>query len=161
MKKNAMTLALTAALVVTMVTPQVATAGNKEWATAGKILAGVTAYHVLSDGGRGHHQSVRVEEHYTYRDTHRPPSYPVYYGSSYGCGSPRSYQYSSVSHYYEDLCGGCRHPRPSCTCGPVIIQISECRRLYQPRIRGHVSYLQEWDECRREWCTIGIRDSIW
>ena len=49
-----------------------------------------------------------------------------------------------------------------CRTDPVIRYI-ECgtRRIYQPRIRGHVAYVQRWSSCDNNWVTIGTCESIY
>ena len=159
MRKQGVTLAITAAVVAAMVAPQVAQAGNKEWATAGKILAGAAVIHVLTDNGGSHHREVIVERRYDYS-----PRYSSRYSRDSQCRTPQRYE-RHVRHRASspprDYCGTCRHERSACSCGPVVIDIGDSKRLFQPRIRGHVSYLQVWDSCRRDWRTIGTRDSIW
>ncbi len=75
-------------LILTVVAISIATgvittasAGEKEWATAGKILAGVTAYQFLSGN--------------------LLPQQRAYYGSSYY--APRRYYYAPRRSYYAPM----------------------------------------------------------
>ena len=159
MRKQGITLAITAAVVAAMVVPQAAQAGDREWATAGKILAGAAVVTVLSNSGGGRHEEVYVERRYEYS-----PRYTSHYSRVSECRTPPRYERhyrSRPSSYEADFCDTCRHARSACECAPVIVDLGDCKRLYQPRIRGHVSYLQVWDSCRREWNTIRTCESIW
>lgn len=44
---------------------------------------------------------------------------------------------------------------------PVIVYLESGRRLYQPRLRGHVAFIQIWSSYNQTWVTIGEHPSIW
>ena len=167
MRNQRLTLAITALGVAVMVAPQAAQAGNKQWATAGKVLTGVAVAHVLTGGGGRHHQSVHISRPYqsvshSYTHYERAPR------RASQCRTPRRYGHQDrshtryrSSHRQQAVCHTCRHPRSACECGPVIISIGDSERIYQPRIRGHVAYVQVWESCRRDWRTVRSCDSIW
>jgi len=73
MKHKALTIALVAAIGAVLVVPRQAHAGDSEWATAGKILAGVTALQFLTSLGDGHrsHHTYSHETRHVYRERHR------------------------------------------------------------------------------------------
>lgn len=86
--------------------PQTAEAGDKEWATAGKILTGVAGLYVLGnvlDGGpsygsvhyssSSHHRHYRPSYSYGYSYRHRP-----HYGYSYHYSHRPRYSYSYSYH---------------------------------------------------------------
>lgn len=64
-----------------MIPPGQAYAGDDEWATAGKILAGVVGAKVLFDGW-GHHHRHNARPVVTYR-TYCPPPRPRVYTRTY------------------------------------------------------------------------------
>ncbi|MFT5239416.1 MAG: hypothetical protein ACI9X0_000376 [Kiritimatiellia bacterium] len=163
--KSGTILILAAAVTTQMVATPMAQAGDSEWATAGKILAGAAALHVFS--GDRHHNDVYVEQHaYRSRGHHQPRLYSS--GSS--CGTSRrvttyTSRYNSHDRSHrrvrENRCDTCNHLRSQCSCGPVVISLCKDRRVYQPRIRGHIAYIQEWRSCDNRWTTVRTCASIW
>ena len=113
------------ALCATLALPHRTYAGDDEWATAGKILAGVVGLRVLQKGVRG--SGHRGYEHGHADHGHSP--YHYYHGrhhrhryriiDSSRCRPRRDYSYRKV-HVYD----------------PIIIYKSDCLRIYQPRIHG-------------------------
>ena len=99
--------------------PQTAEAGDKEWATAGKILTGLVVLDALTDANHRYYGTRPANVRYD-----RPP---------------QTYRRDPVIRYVE--------------CGT--------RRIYQPRIRGHVAYVQRWSSCDNNWVTIGTCESIY
>ena len=44
---------------------------------------------------------------------------------------------------------------------PVIVYLNSGRRLYQPRIHGHIAFVQIWSSYNQTWVTIGEHPSVW
>ena len=44
---------------------------------------------------------------------------------------------------------------------PVIIQLEDGRRLFQPAIHGHPAFIQVWSSIQNEWISITEHPSIW
>ncbi len=44
---------------------------------------------------------------------------------------------------------------------PVIVYLESGRRLFQPRLRGHMAFIQIWSSYNHTWVTIGQHPSIW
>ena len=143
--------------------PQTVEAGDKEWATAGKILTGLIVLDALTDTNHryyGNRYNVRDEQ----------PKQRYRHSYSRGTTTGRT--------TYKRLRSNCRnrYDRPrvntrwpvyrtetyECRTGPVIRYIEYgTRRIYQPRIRGHVAYVQRWSSCDNSWVTIGTCESIY
>ncbi|MDE0839579.1 MAG: hypothetical protein OSB41_11080 [Kiritimatiellae bacterium] len=165
--KSGAILILAAVVAMEMVATPMAQAGDSEWATAGKVLAGAAALHVFSGSSNRHHKDVYVEQHvYRSRGHHQPKRY----SSSSSCGTSRrvttytsrhNNHGHSRRHVKVDRCDGCHRVRSQCRCGPVVISLCEDRRVYQPRIRGHVAYIQERRSCDDRWVTVRSCASIW
>ncbi|MDZ4198751.1 MAG: hypothetical protein U1E27_05630 [Kiritimatiellia bacterium] len=121
-----------------------ARAGQKEWATAGKILTGVMAAQILLD---------------------RHPPTPVYrervvvtrHSDRRFHGERESYSSRSAHRPYhvEPVRAHCA-PR---IVEPIILPAGPGRRLYQPPVSGHPALIQEW-RCG-SWVTVGTHPSLW
>lgn len=154
------TTALTGLVAWSCWQPQTAVAGDKEWATAGKILTGVAVLQLFHHG-----LDFRVERHPREVEARREPkridvrdrwSHPRYgHTAVHTCGS---------------VCRCHREPRPAVhhvdynvrlTRDAVYRDISDCRRVYQPRRRGHRAYVQTRPHASHPWVTAGEHPSIW
>ena len=154
MKTRVIIAAATTAAMVSVSTNQ-AHAGQKEWATAGKILTGVVAATVI-------HQAIQPQvvhvrhapppQHRSrvthVRTTYRHP--PSYGGTHYR----RTTTTRRVTTYYRPA------PVPICR-GPVIIQLDRHTRLYQSRVYGHTAWVQNWCPHTRTWVSVRHHPSIW
>lgn len=194
MKKKPQLVKLTAvltvlALAIAGLTPPPAHAGDEEWATAGKILTGVVAGHILTHGlpttSRRH---VTVHETRVIRSRHRGiprrcrPAWRPASRSRYsvvvkihehekhrhgrGC-KPHRYERGAKGHRRgHDRHGQFnkhdRHPhRDFNGSGHIIHRIGPRKRLYQPRVHGHPAFIQV--RCGRsgDWKTVRKHPSIW
>ncbi len=185
--------------------PQAA-AGQKEWATAGKILTGVVVGQALfgncptttvvrhgSHGPRPHSSHSAVFVTPTYRYGHgsmrRHSSWPSYssYGSSFSISTTRVVQAPPQVVYVD-------REVPVYIEKPVVVQpppapvqpgsqptanilgrdftlrfegssiyadISDYVRIYQPRVKGHIAFLQERAQPGYAWITKSEHPSIW
>lgn len=129
------TVVLAAALVVTLVVPGNTWAGQREWATAGKILTGVFLAGLL-------HEACTPRPVYTVVPCEAAPVQQVVIvtaGPAHGpppCPPP---------------------PRPTA----IIIHLGSGYRLYQPPGRGHTAWVQVWCARRRQWVTIREHPCLW
>ena len=141
--------------------PRTSYAGGKEWATAGKVLTGIAAFHVVGSLLSNHHDSYTKRKVY-----HRHRRYHRRY--------KRRHERRRTTTYCDDYkCvenNECRryHRRPyrkviverevvrsaaSYGCDvverydkPIIIYLDDCRRIYQPRIHGRPAVLAIWGD---------------
>ena len=152
----------TGVMVLALGLPTRSYAGNKEWATAGKILTGVVAAHVLVNGfpvqvGR----RPAVVQRTIIREYRTPNCRVEQYSSRYSI--PRSRYHRSS--YYESR--GRRHQpkrhysgrRPKD--GGVTIWVSGNKRLYQPRVKGHDAFVQKRPFSGHPWVSVKKHPSIW
>ena len=128
-----------------LLTASPAAAGNREWATAGKILTGVVVGQVLFNGLGNQcndQRTVYVERYTTYGYPPPPPPPPVYqeYRRTYYCPPPPP----------------CPPPR-----GPIVVYQDADRRLYQPPVRGHPAVVQEWSACEDRWVYMEGQPSVY
>jgi|GEM_PF-3965385 len=145
---------VTIMVALAMASPPPARAGDKEWARVGKVLTGLAVVGAVA---------------YAVRPP--PPVYP-------SCPPPVYSERVVVVErepviVRERIEIGCSPPprhgglsrwgRPACDdgLGEIVIQNEPGRRLYQPAVRGHIAFIQQWDPCRREWVTIGSHPSVW
>ncbi len=144
--------------------PRTAEAGDKEWAAAGKILTGLVVLDALTGTTHrhygNHYANVRYERpQQKYRRNYNP------------CIKTRAttyrWQRSNWRDRYDSRSVNTRWPgyrteTYECRTDPVIRYIGcGTRRIYQPRIRGHVAYVQRWSSCENSWETIGTCKSIY
>ena len=144
--------------------PQTAEAGDKEWAVAGKILTGLVVLDALTDNNHRYYGSryanVRYEQpERTYRRNRNQ--------STRTRTTTYRRQRSNWRNRYDSRRVNTSRPvyrseTYECRTDPVIRYI-ECgtRRIYQPRIRGHVAYVQRWSSCDNNWVTVGTCESIY
>lgn len=171
--KRTFSIGTAAILLLALAIPQ-ASAGDKDWATAGKVLAGVVGFgflHNALSGGHHHHRSYRSTRYYSepcsstsytytrrhdYRPYHRsytrtevycPPVTPVYHTTS-------------VVREPAPVIVPAPVPVPSSP-DPVIVNLEDGRRIYQPRIKGHVAYLQIYSEHSGSWLTLKEYPSLY
>ncbi|HCN07620.1 MAG TPA: hypothetical protein DIT01_06770 [Lentisphaeria bacterium] len=144
--------------------PRTAEAGDKEWATAGKILTGLVVLDALTDANHRYYgnryANVRHEQpQQTYRRNRNR-------GTTARTTTYRR-QRSNWRDRYDSPRVNTRWPvyrteTYECRTDPVIRYIEYgTRRIYQPRIRGHVAYVQRWSSCDNNWVTIGTCESIY
>jgi len=144
--------------------PQAVEAGDKEWATAGKILTGLVVLGALTDANHryygNHYANVRYEQ----------PQQRYRHRYNRGTTTRRT----TYKRLRSNWCDRYDSPRVSTRwpvyrtetyeyrTDPVIRYIEYgTRRIYQPRIRGHVAYVQRWSSCDNNWVTIGTCESIY
>jgi len=128
------TVVLAAALSVTLAVPGNTRAGEREWATAGKILTGVFLAGLVREACAprtvcvpARCEAVTVERVIIRRDG-LPP-----------CSPPPP------------------PPRPAA----IIIHLGGGYRLYQPPVCGHPAWVQVWCAGRRQWVTIREHPCLW
>lgn len=188
------------AMIVTiaMLSPQPARAGDREWATAGKILTGVVAANVLLNGlpyvfeppsapvvsntvirYENHGFRDRPSAHWGYAPApgcrmYRPPFRGYRSDRSrsnvdiYVCPEPVvvASQPVSVIEYndipkYDNSCESHSDYTIHVAANEVYIRISDYKRIYQPRVKGHKAYIQERPDINHSWLTKGEHPSIW
>ncbi len=144
------------AVSVAMALPAPLRAGDKEWARVGKVLTGLAAVGAVAYAVR-------------------PPPPPSVYVPCYPSASERVIYVEREPVIIRERVavvlpstpsrrwGYSEWGRSSCEDGTreIVIQTEPGRRLYQPAVRGHIAFVQEWDSCRREWVTKGSHPSIW
>jgi hypothetical protein len=147
---------MAAGLSLILLTSSTGYSGDREWATAGKILTGVVAANVISNVICPT-RTITVDRQVYH--TNRPVRY-------YNRCKPivRSYSYYETRNY-------CPPPRisyktieydvkPDCS-DLVIVNIDNGRRIIQPRIHGATAYMQVYSQVTCEWVTIEEYPSIW
>jgi hypothetical protein len=151
-----MTGCVVGALAVALASPSVSHAGQREWATAGKILTGVVAAGVIANAFFA--PPARAEVRFVERPVYdcRPVvrSYP-----------PRNWGYRPMPApvYCRPACPPpvvCEPVAPVCA-APIIVDLGSGRRLYQPPVHGCKSFIQVWSSVNQEWVSIEERPSIW
>lgn len=193
MKKKPQIIKVTAvltalALTIAGLTPQPAQAGDEEWATAGKILTGVVAGHILTHGlpttSRRHvtvHETRVIRSHRRSvprrcRPVWRPASRSRLsivvkidghdkHHHGRGC-KPHRYERGSKGHRGHDRHGHVkkhsRHPhRDFDGCGHIIHRVVPRKRLYQPRVHGHPAFIQVRRGRSGDWKNVRKHPSIW
>lgn len=127
--------------------PGTAQAGQREWATAGKILTGVfVGGAVLNACGS---RPTRTEIVYE-RPVHRPQPVYRYYGPQ-RCEPP-----------VMRTCPPPRYERaPVCREQPIIRYLGDGRRVYQPPVHGCRAVIQVWSEISEQWVSVRECASIW
>jgi len=151
-------------------TAPAASAGDKEWATAGKILTGVVIAEVLNRGiclppvrerTVVHKKVVIVERPAVVRririfETRRHCGRSSHWGRRPSCGhgSNRFYHARPRSSTWR-VCS------PSEPVGAVVYQADRNRRLCQPAVSGHPAVIQERPFPGHPWISVGTHPSIW
>jgi hypothetical protein len=111
-------------------------AGQREWATTGKILTGFVIGGIL--GSACHAQPAYTRTEVVYER-------PVY-----------------VTRYVERVCP---RPVCSETVvvrtQPIVVYLADGRRIYQPAVHGCAAYIQVWSEVTGEWVSVKQYPSIW
>jgi hypothetical protein len=173
--KRIFTISTAALLLFALVTPQ-ASASDEDWATAGKILAGVVGLGVLHNAFSDGHNHYRSYRSTTYYSSNR--SYPSCRSSSYSYRPSYSYRYRPTTYYRTEVMRPVRAPvyhtttvvrepapviapAPPLSQEPVVVSLENGRRLYQPRIKGHVAYLQIYSEHSRSWVNLKEYPSLY
>lgn len=137
-------------LIAAGAAPRPVMAGDREWATAGKILTGVVVAGMLAEHCFGGPPVKEVV-------VQRPPRHSGYYRE----------------HWRPPVQVCVPAPRPP-VCevrqvvviepprtAPIIQYLEDGRRIYQPPVRGCKAYLQVWSEVSNEWVSIREYPSIW
>ena len=97
-------IAVLTVLGVLALTPATSMAGDREWATAGKVLAGVVGVSMIAGAASHgyHHNYYQRPYHYyhgpSYHSYHHRPYYRPYYHTSYS----HSYGHHNPGYYYEE-----------------------------------------------------------
>lgn len=170
MTRNLTASVLALVLFAAVATPQHAHAGNDEWSTAGKILAGVVGLSVLSQMHQDSNQHRATHRNRSTRTEYRHRSSPF----RNNCRQPAVVQHETVYVSQPARPAPCITPAPyvaparpapryvpDLSEGPVVVSLEDGRRLFQPRIRGAKAYMQVWSEVTSEWITIKEYPSIY
>lgn len=123
-----------------------AQAGQREWATAGKILTGVVIGGAILNACAPHVTKAEVVYE---RSGHRPEPRRGFQGPP-RCEPP--------------VMRSCPPPRVErrVVCDePIVRYMGDGRRLFQPRVHGHVAFIQVWSDMADEWVSIKEHPSIW
>ena len=133
--------------------PDTAQAGQREWATTGKILTGVVIGGLLS-GSCAPRPTCPPPVVYRQPVVWERPA-PVYY---------RSYRPTYVAppcqvQVVETRSYRCE-PAPVRT-EPIVVYLENGRRLYQPPVQGCSAYVQVWSEVDSRWVSIKEYPSLW
>ncbi len=178
MKRNPIgTMALGIALAALLAAPRpvLARGHDRGWATAGKILTGMVILGAIS-------QAVQPPPAYSY-ETERTVyvERPVYVDRTVYVERPApvvqapTVIYDGVDYvetpvityetrYYQGRrMEGCPrvYTRSRHVPREIVIPHGHGRRLYQPGIRGHEAFVQEWSPHSKTWRVIGGHPSIW
>lgn len=142
--KKMVTAGVAGLMMVAAGMPATAQAGHREWETAGKILTGAVIGGIIHSACTAPSPARPVfYEHREYRHFQRPDGPP---------------------HCVRPPVPPCPPPRhdvmPSCR-GPIILNMEDGRRLYQPPEQGHVAYIQVWSSVSKQWISIAEYPSIW
>jgi hypothetical protein len=142
--------------------PAASFAGDKEWATAGKILTGVVGLQFLqkahkhsshsysSNCGTRSHSYHRPHHSHSHGHVHKQVT--VVHAANCGCSSCRP---APVVHRTTTIYKG---TVPHCS-NPVVLEVNSTRRIFQPRIKGHTAYLQILDQ--GQWITLREYPSVY
>jgi hypothetical protein len=139
-----------------------AQAGDQEWAVVGKVLTGVVAAHILFG-----EPEIRTRTVVVHRSpppvVHVPRPCPPRVAPAPRYHHPRGRAYGQTRKDNRHHCHLHRyHERCDRTRGHAVIrQLSRTRRIYQPRVRGHVAFIQERSNHGHDWVTISTCRSIW
>ena len=158
MKKSILIGIVTLIMSVAFMKPSPTYAGDKEWATAGKILTGVVAANVLGDIVWSD-RYVKIKSHRYQRPFHNKGFSKKCYYKNNGHVYDISWKKYRGNKRYRRF-GKTRTYAPKCA-SPVIVHLEDGRRIYQPRIKGATAYLQVYNELCHEWITIKQYPSIW
>ncbi len=123
-----------------------AQAGQREWATAGKILTGVVIGGAVLNACNP--RASRTEIVYE-RQVYRPQP---------------AYQFRGPPRCEPPVMRSCPPPRyqPAPVCRePIVRYMADGRRLYQPPVHGHAAFIQVWSEVQDEWVSVKEHPSIW
>lgn len=144
--------------------PRTAEAGDKEWAAAGKILTGLVVLDALT--GANHRYYGKRYTNVCYEQPQQAYRRKHNWGTTARTTTYRR-QRSNWRDRYDSPRVNTRWPAYrteayGCRTDPVIRYTEYgTRRIYQPRIRGHVAYVQRWSSCDNNWVTIGTCESIY
>ena len=159
MKRQSIICALSLYWIGMLSVPTNSFAGDKEWATAGKILAGVFAFNAVNDALVYPKYEVVRSRNYCSTNQYNGKRNRRYYKNDY-----RYEQKINRRRYRNEYRKSRRiHWRKNnykCK-DPIIVSVNQCRRIFQPRIKGATAYLQEYDQRCNEWVTIEEYPSIW
>jgi hypothetical protein len=130
-----------------------AQAGHREWETAGKILTGVMIGTVVRDVC-----VPRLTATVTHcgRPSYRQP--PAEWNDQ---APPRHHEPPRCEPRPMPRCPPPRIEREPACRGPIVLNMEDGRRLFQPPEHGHVAYVQVWSSMNRQWVSIAEYPSIW
>ena len=142
--------------------PQPVRAGDSEWATAGKILTGVVAAHVLTNGIPAHtrHREVTVHTTRVIRQPRHHVRHSVSRRRLHRIRRPRVLEYHHYETRYSEN-SDCRRRRNHWDRGSVIHRVGPNKRLYQPRVHGHPAFVQKRPFQGHPWITVKKHPSVW
>lgn len=158
MKKRILIPTITAIITISLFSSTTTYAGDKEWATAGKILTGIVAANVIGD--------LFVSERYV------QVKQPGYKRRGYNKCRPKKRYYKN-DYYSADISwrssdgyprrsGPKKRYKNAWKCAdPIIVHIEKGRRIYQRRVKGATAYLQVYSDVCNEWVNIKEYPSIW
>jgi hypothetical protein len=141
MKTRAVVTAVTVAAAVHLATSPASFGGDREWATAGKILAGAAFVQVAGQGlsiqSCAPPQQVIEQHYYVRRPCYYPPRRRVTY---YRSCAPREVPYCAI-----------------------ITDAGPQRRVYHSRSHDHErpTFIQVWSGAEGRWVTIQEHPSRW
>lgn len=195
-------------LMLGAVLPQSVRAGDKEWATAGKILTGLAVFGALTSIAQPQPEPYYVEQRTVYVQqpvymyapppvVYAPTAYaPQPYPQAQSSGQvpppvpyqeapvvqqqyvqPQQQQYIQQQPYVEtptvvyetryfqgrrmERCPRVVFRNRRYQPREIVIPYGAGTRLYQPGIRGHITYVQQWAPHQRAWVTVGNHPCMW
>ena len=154
--KALITRMITGSMMIAIVQPAIVQAGQKEWATAGKILTGVVATSVITDAftARTHVEPRRVGPSSFPHDRGVP-------GRTPRISPPRPCPIDRFRARPQPPAWSYRHLHMPTSYPAIIVQKEPGQRLYQPAVHGHPAYLQVWSARENRWISIQTHPSIW
>ena len=158
MKKTNKTWYFLILMSLLIVAPKSSFAGDREWATAGKILTGIAAANVVGQVFYNSSYPARNKYDYRRRPFHRKRKFIRRQNRKYNnCKiSSRPYRRNRPIEFSR------RGYSSSVECDdPIIVCVEEGRRIYQPRVKGATAYLQVYSKACNEWVTLEEYPSIW
>jgi len=153
---------LTLILAVGLALPSPARAGDKEWARAGKVLTGLVVVGALT---QAIHAAPPPPVCVMERTVFVGP--PVTWAPRYDAG-PAGYDQNWTLTYETRYFQGRRMERCPRVRGrhghpprEIVLPYGHGRRLYQPGVRGHQAFIQQWSPRDGRWVVIGGHPSLW
>jgi hypothetical protein len=157
--KQIIAVGMAGVLAAAVCVPRPATAGQKEWATAGKILTGVVVAGLLADACMARPAYVQSEVTVT-RPVYERRVVSTTYHPRPHCTFVRPAPRVIVERQVVVQAPPPPPPPPPRT-EPIVIYQADGRRLYQPPVHGHKAFIQVYSEMTGEWVSIKEHPSIW